>query len=609
MESRVSIVTPDHVEVDFEPAGLGSRMLALMLDALLMGLSLFVLILMALFFLSIVGVALGPDPAQVGASAAWVLAFLAVLIFLSLWGYFVLFEAVNRGQTPGKRLLGIRVVRSDGLPIGWREASLRNLVRFADIFPPPACIVGVVAIGLSRRGQRLGDLLAGTMVVREEFGFESKEGTGWEEAWVVRVEAGRSRQGLVLADTKITAGQLHVIERFLDRCDSLAADQRQTLAWRIAGPFLGAMGEDPRELEKRPDRFQVCERVLREILDHASRSPRSREEPVEESADDMDEMGDVTTRRRRWMEFDRKVTRLHRAGVHGLRRLSPEELRGLLSDYRRLACDLSRARSMGPGSPLVRRLNSVVVRAHSILYGHLKVRREGSRHWVSRFPMAVRRHAAAVAVASALFFGPAAISYVAVQLNPGLGYDLVFEGFLDFEPAREDSIHDIPSIARPIAASGIMTNNIQVTLLAFGLGLTAGIGTAFLLVFNGAHLGAVAGWMSANGNSRALWGWIFPHGGTELMAITLAGAAGFVLARAIIAPGEVSRAKALQQVAVSALIIELGVMGMLVVAGLIEGFVSPSGIGFGARIAVFLVSVTFWVGYLALAGVTRATNR
>jgi uncharacterized membrane protein SpoIIM required for sporulation len=147
-----------------------------------------------------------------------------------------------------------------------------------------------------------------------------------------------------------------------------------------------------------------------------------------------------------------------------------------------------------------------------------------------------------------------------------------------------------------------MTNNIQVTLLAFGLGMTAGLGTTLILVTNGMQLGAVAGWMSARGNSSALWGWIMPHGGTELLAIVLSGAAGFMLAGALIAPGDVRRAVALRRVSKDALTITLGVMGMLVVAGLIEGFVSPSSIGYAARIGVLAVTLTGWGLYLGFAG-------
>jgi uncharacterized membrane protein SpoIIM required for sporulation len=201
-----------------------------------------------------------------------------------------------------------------------------------------------------------------------------------------------------------------------------------------------------------------------------------------------------------------------------------------------------------------------------------------------------------------VFFGAALASFAAVQLYPSLGYDLLADEFLDFDPAHRDNLHSIPSLARPVVSSLIISNNIQVTLLAFGLGLTAGIGTTVLLIFNGIHLGSVAGWMMLHGKDRALWGWIMPHGGTELLAICLAGAAGYVLAGAIVAPGQVRRSTALKNAGGDALGIELGCMVMLVVAGLIEGFVSPSGIDYPTRIAVLAASLSLWALYFLAAG-------
>jgi uncharacterized membrane protein SpoIIM required for sporulation len=455
----------------------------------------------------------------------------------------------------------------------------------------------------SKKGKRLGDVLAGTIVVSEALAIDpAQRSSRWGAAWIARVEAGRSRRGISFANMNVGAQQLEIIERFLSRRSSLPMLQRQTLAWKIASPFLAAAGEDPNGLSQRADRYEVCERVLAEIMDRANKAPEKLAETAirEDIAD---------TKRRQWREFDQRIRSLNYAGNGGLRRLRPEELTGVLEEYRRLVCDLARARSMGRESAVVRHLNNIAIRAQNLLYGHV---RRGDRtpgvSWVSRFPVAVRSHLSAVAVSAALLFGPAVISYFAVQIHPELGYDLVSGGFLDFEPARKESLHDIPSLARPVAASGILTNNIQVTLLAFGLGLTAGVGTSLLLVYNGAHIGAVAGWMTAKGNGRALWGWIMPHGGTELMAIMLAGAAGFMLARAILAPGEVRRSIALSRVGPSALIVELGVMAMLVVAGLIEGFVSPSSIGFPERIAILAVSLVFWIGYLALAGLRSAAT-
>jgi uncharacterized membrane protein SpoIIM required for sporulation len=123
-----------------------------------------------------------------------------------------------------------------------------------------------------------------------------------------------------------------------------------------------------------------------------------------------------------------------------------------------------------------------------------------------------------------------------------------------------------------------------------------------LLVFNGIHLGSVAGWMTLHGKERALWGWIMPHGATELLAICLAGSAGYLLASALVAPGRLRRATALKRIGGQALTIELGCMVMLVIAGLIEGFVSPSGLDYSSRIGVLLVSLALWGIYFFGAG-------
>jgi uncharacterized membrane protein SpoIIM required for sporulation/uncharacterized RDD family membrane protein YckC len=591
MKDRISIVTPDHIELDFELAGIGSRFLALLIDGLVIFVTVIVLILVA----AAAGLG-GMAAARTAAAGTWAVAIAVFLYFVLMWGYFLLFEALRNGQTPGKKWIGIRVVRDDGLPVSWRESALRNLVRAADILPPPACLVGGLMITFSKHGQRLGDLLAGTIVVTHDAQIAPTERSSrWGAAWIARVEKGRSRQGIMLGDTRVDARQIQIIERFLVRRENLPVVQRQTIAWRLALPFLQALGEDPAALAKRPDRFDICEAGLKRIMSLADATPQAALDAVAEDAAD--------TKRRQWREFNQRIERFERNGRRSLWRLAPGELTGVMEDYRSLSCDLARARSMGRNSGVVRHLNGIAVRAHSVLYRRLlDTNRARKNAWVERFPIAVRQHLTAVGISALLLFGPAVISFVAVQAHPEFGYDLVPTGFLDFQPARRQSLHDIPSLARPVVASSILTNNIQVTLLAFGFGLTAGIGTAFLLVTNGVQLGGVAGWMTAKGNSGALWGWIMPHGGTELLAITLAGAAGFILARAIIAPGEVRRATALRRVATGSLTIELGVMVMLVFAGMIEGFVSPSSIGFPARIAVLAVSLVFWFGYLGIVG-------
>ncbi len=310
-----------------------------------------------------------------------------------------------------------------------------------------------------------------------------------------------------------------------------------------------------------------------------------------------------------WSRFADRVERLNRQGSRGLSKLSSSDLVRLIDDYQVLIADLARARSMGADHVTVAQLNRIAVMGHNLLYGQMRRQETAGRsHWFGSFARTVRRHGWAAGLSLTMFFGSALASYVAVIIYPELGYELLDDSFIEFDPASTENLHSIPSLARPVVSSTIIANNIQVTFMAFGLGLTAGIGTTMLLIFNGVHLGSVAGWMALHGKQRALWGWIMPHGGTELLAIALAGAAGYLLAGAIVAPGLRRRSTALKKIGNDALVIELGCMVMLVFAGLIEGFVSPSSLDYPSRIVVLGASLAVWAAYFFGAGFDRARS-
>lgn len=607
MQDTFTITTPDHVELEFEPAGPVSRFGALIIDFSL------IFLLLIVVFMAVIGSAAATGAFREasrggGLLASWTFALVFLLLFIILWGYFVLFELLLNGQTPGKKVMGIRVIRDDGLPVSLRECAIRNLVRAADMVPPPTFVVGGLVAFFDPRGKRLGDMAAGTLVIREDFGVEPKVSHKAGAHWAARLEAGQSRQAVTLPRGKINAGQVGVIQQYMSRRFKLNPARRKELAWKVALPFLELMGEDPERIRTRPDRRDYCETILTSILDQASGKGAK---PGGSSQDRDRAERRAEEKEAQWSRFQQRVQTLLGKGRRSLARLSPGELGKLLDDYRIVTSDLARARSMGADRQTMNRLNRLGVAGHNLLYRNIirlrpAARRGGS--WWQAFPKAARRHASAIGLSLAFFFGPALITYFAILWNPGLGYELVSDGFIDFKPASSENLHDIPQLARPIAASAILTNNIQVTLLVFGLGMTAGIGTALILIQNGIHLGAVAGWMALNGNSRALWGWIMPHGGTELLAIVLAGGAGFVLAGAIWAPGRLRRSEALKRVGLSAMTVELGCMAMLVIAGLIEGFVSPSSIGYGARIGVLTISLLAWFSYLGLAGLKKQSG-
>lgn len=310
----------------------------------------------------------------------------------------------------------------------------------------------------------------------------------------------------------------------------------------------------------------------------------------------------VIKKQQQWSQFAERTRRLLKEGRNALRGLSRAELVSLIDDYQRIIADLARARSMGAPRQTVDLLNRLAVMGHNLLYGYARPVHARGDGWLIHFARTVRKYASAMGLSCLMLFGPMVISYLAVQWYPSLGFDLVPEGFYAFDPASSENLHDIPSLTRPMVSSSIITNNIQVTLMAFGLGLTAGIGTTAVLVFNGIHIGTVAGWMAVQGKSKALWGWILPHGSTELLAIAIAGGAGYLLAGAMVMPGLQRRSVALRAIGRDAMTIELGVMGMLVIAGLIEGFVSPSALPFEARLGVLGASLLLWAAFFGGMG-------
>ncbi|HSR53717.1 MAG TPA: stage II sporulation protein M [Acidobacteriota bacterium] len=618
MHSSYTIRTPDHVEIEFEVAGPLGRFAALLLDTLIIIGSMLVLVLLASFFglLSLV-----TDAGSLRATSSVAMALLGLIFFILNWGYFVLLEHFMRGRTPGKAAAGLRVMRDDGFPVSLRESAIRNLVRAADMLPIPTYMLGGIVALYHPHGKRLGDMAAGTLVVREGFATDPLRASALRSSsgWLARVEAGQSRQAVTLPRGKIDSQRLALIRKYMDRRLQMNPDKRAELAWRITHPFLEMMGEDPQRVAAREDRSEYCEGILRAILDRASQqaeAARRKSRPVKRRqaeagpgppVPESDEMDAAARKRMQWLRFSRQAKALLKSGKPALRRLPPEQIEQLSRDYRRINADLARARSMGGDSEAVLELNRIAMAGHLLFYGYARPgeKTRPSASWLTAFPKAFRRSLGPVGLSAFFLFVPALITAFAVMWNPSLGYDLVPVGFLDFEPARQDTMHEFPQLMRPLAASSIMTNNLQVSLMAFGLGLTAGIGSALLLIYNGIHLGAVAGWMTLNGNGRALWGWIMPHGGTELLAIVLAGAAGFLLARAIAAPGVQTRSEALKRIAPQALTLELGVMVMLVFAGLVEGFISPSTLGFGGRILFLGASLLMWFLYLSTVGLAR----
>ncbi len=518
MNETTRLATPDNVELEFRLAGPGSRLLALVIDALICG----ALYAALIIILVVAGFSFGGSDA----TSSWLTVLVLFAFFLIRWGYYLFFEIRLRGQTPGKRAMGIRAVREGGLPLGIRHSLIRNLLRVVDSFPQPLCIVGGVSVLATRKGQRLGDLAAGTVVIRERFRArkETAEDNRQSAGWVSRLEQGRSRTPVVLPHGQVSIAQVALIEEYFRRVSRLDEEQRRSLSWRIALPLLPLFDKDPAQWEPAVDRVTLCESLLLEILDLARQSAPGGRTADREGASS--ESPAAEQKARMWNDFSRRTEELLRKGRRGISRLRPAELRELLVGYRGITSDLARAQSMGADPGTLDRLNKMAISGHVLIYGYARPRRRKTA-WkvIGAFPRAVRANAWAVALSSLLFFCPAVISSIAVRVDPTAAYDLVGPDFYDFRPASSSSMHSFPALMRPVVASKVMTNNLQVAIIAFALGLTAGVGTAYVLISNGIHVGAVAGWLGMHGQASSLWGWIMPHGGTEILAIIIAGAA------------------------------------------------------------------------------------
>jgi uncharacterized membrane protein SpoIIM required for sporulation len=165
--------------------------------------------------------------------------------------------------------------------------------------------------------------------------------------------------------------------------------------------------------------------------------------------------------------------------------------------------------------------------------------------------------------------------------------------------ARADAGYiDIGEAMRPLAASAIIANNIQVSFAAFALGITAGVGTALLLVTNGVSIGSVLGLYASKGVLTLILSFIAPHGILELAAIAIAGGAGMLLASAILVPGASTRAAALVERGQRAIRLLAGTVLLLIAAGLVEGLYSPSAWPFEAKVfvsAITAVALAVWL--------------
>ncbi len=519
----IDVATPERVSVELPVAGIGFRALAYAIDVGMLFGSTIVLY----FFYSLIG----PNALQVfnGLTSLERAAGL-LFIFLVIWGYWTGLEVLWRGQTLGKRIMRIRVVRFDGSPVGPFESAVRNLMRLVD-FLPGCYPIGVITMLIDRRHRRLGDLLAGTILVREQ-----------------DFDLSRYEKAPTQSARTLPAAELEVVTSFLSRLTSLDADARVRVGRQLCAKYGAA------------DAAGFDEATVRAFLESFG------------SGDHPGGINPFVTRRvADWRHLETLLLGLRSRSV------SLADVSTVDRLYRRASADLAHAQAFFGGTDVHRYLNQLCGQAYGAIYQRTGAGLSGLMTFYRQtFPAVARQTLVYTQVAAGLLVLGVILGATTVWLSPG-GADLILEPMLlDHIRRRELWTDQILEKLHPAeAAIAIFTNNLRVSFLAFAAGITAATGTVLMLVFNGLHIGAILACCAQNEVAGTMLSFMSAHGPVELSIIAMTGGAGLMIGHAMIEPGERPRGVVLRERATKAVQLVLGCSPFLVAIGIVEGFVSP----------------------------------
>jgi uncharacterized membrane protein SpoIIM required for sporulation len=464
-------------------------------------------------------------------------------------------------------------------------AVVRNLVRLLDCyFPILPFVPALVMMFVNRSNKRLGDMAAGTIVVRDR-----------PTAWTIGARTESEPEIIEAGPPELSEEEFRLLDRFLGRLNELAPDVEFRIGRDLARRFEARI----------PRRTDDINGYLVDVFAAEQAKRRSRFGTRAQTG----AIGRTTItgerflarKREAWESFHRLARRMERTGVSGL---ATGEIPPFAAQYREVAADLARARTYQVDPRVIEYLERIVSAGHNALYGARGRQRTPFAHYLLRdFPAAVVESRAYVFVALLLFMVPAAAAYVMIRERPNMAEEVMPQVMISraeqaaAREAEERTYAQTDAENRPIVAAMIITNNIQVSFGAFVGGLTCGLLTAWLLVANGMMLGFGFGLFKNYGVLSNLTTFVAGHGVLELTAIFISAGAGFRMAKALIAPGDRTRKDALVVEGRIAVRMVGAVVTLLAIAGTIEGLLSTSNAPAAWKFGVSLATVVLLVLY------------
>lgn len=303
----------------------------------------------------------------------------------------------------------------------------------------------------------------------------------------------------------------------------------------------------------------------------------------------------LETRRPHWSRLEQLIGADARRSISTL---TASELQELALLYRQTASDLATVREDASSTQLTIYLNQMLGRAHNLIYMGRRARPAGIwTFYKDTYPAIFRETFSGTFAAFIICLAAAIAAFLVAVANPAFSRFLLGGAMIDTIEHHKMWTQSIVTV-KPLASSAILTNNLSVAFATFALGITAGIGTVYMMLVNGLLIGTIAAACWREGMSLQLWSFVAAHGVLELPAIFIAGGAGLGIARGLLFPGQLPRRSSLAIAGARSVRLMLGAIPLLLIAGAIEGFISPSSLPIPVKFLLAAALATLLALYL-----------